>query len=85
MDKNLPIAALSVSQFELLLDEKFKKLIPKKSPFEGMHTRNEVCKMLKISLPTLERYLDLGIIKAGRIGNRILISDEDIENALKNL
>lgn len=46
------------------------------------YSRYEICKLLKISLPTLGRYVDLGIIVGHKVGNRILFSQKDIDAAL---
>jgi excisionase family DNA binding protein len=49
------------------------------------YSRYEATKLLKISLPTLSRYIELGVINANRIGNRILISQEAIDEALRKM
>jgi excisionase family DNA binding protein len=49
------------------------------------YSRYEMCKMLKISLPTLCRYVSLGILTGKRVGNRILFSQEDLNNALHEI
>lgn len=49
------------------------------------YTRDEVCKLLKISLPTLGEYVKMGIIKGSRIGTRILFNELDIRNAAREI
>jgi excisionase family DNA binding protein len=48
-------------------------------------SRQEVANLLKISLPTLNEYTRTGIIKGSRIGSRVLYSEEDIKNAIKEI
>lgn len=48
-------------------------------------TREEVTKIFKLSLPTIDRYVKLGLIKSHRIGNRVLFSEDDIQEALKEM
>jgi len=48
-------------------------------------TRQNVASILRLSLPTVDKYTRLGLIPAQRIGNRILYSKEDIHNALEKI
>jgi hypothetical protein len=48
-------------------------------------TRKEVKDLLKISLPTLNEYTKKGILKGSRIGSRVLYSQQDIEQAVKDI
>ena len=41
--------------------------------------------LLEISLPTLQMYKQLGVIKGFRIGTRILYKMEDIEESMKSI
>lgn len=45
-------------------------------------TRENTAKLLCISLPTLSDWTKRGIIKAHRIGNRVLYKIEDVNSAL---
>lgn len=47
-------------------------------------TRDEVCDLLKISLPTLHRYTKRGILPARKIGTRVLYAETDLINAGKS-
>jgi hypothetical protein len=50
---------------------------------ERKHTRKETAEIFKISLPTLDKYIKLGLIQAERIGDRrILISTAAIRAAV---
>lgn len=46
-------------------------------------TRQEVCKMLKISAPTLGQYERKGYVKGERIGRRVLYDAKSIESFLQ--
>ena len=48
-------------------------------------TRQEVTKLLKITLPTLHEYTRAGIIKGSRIGSRILYLEENVLNSVKEI
>lgn len=45
-------------------------------------TKEEASKLLKISMPSLTKYVKQGIIPAYRIGARILFKPEDIHGSL---
>lgn len=46
------------------------------------YTIKESSLELKVSLLTVRNYIDRGILKASKIGNRVLISAESLENAV---
>jgi excisionase family DNA binding protein len=48
-------------------------------------TRKEVCELFKISLPTLNTYTKVGIIKAKRLGRSVRYRRKDIEAALEDV
>jgi len=66
------------------INEELQLLLPKKGEPKYL-TRKEVCAFLKISLPTLDRYAQIGVVKGFKIGTRILFKLEDIEEAMKSL
>jgi excisionase family DNA binding protein len=86
---NTLAVTLTVEQMQSLIRtcirEELHSIEPHKEETERLYSRNEACTILKISLPTLSRYVGLGIIKGHRVGNRILISSEDITKALKDI
>jgi hypothetical protein len=47
-------------------------------------SREEVCTIVKISMPTLNTYTKKGIIKGSKIGNRMLYLESDIKDAIKD-
>ena len=68
-----------------VLTEEIPKLLPQKST-EGKHyTRKEAAKLARITLPTLDKYIQEGKIKAHRLGRRVLFSEEEIKKAIEEL
>lgn len=45
-------------------------------------SRNEVCQLLKISLPTLNEWTKLGWLQSYKIGNRVLYKAKEVEEAI---
>ena len=64
--------------------EEFQILSPKKGELHYI-TRNEAAELLKITLPTLSRYTQLGILKGFRIGTKLIYKLEDIEQDVKGI
>ena len=89
MDSLQPLYTLSVEQAESLIKGWVKQCLEETKPenpssnLPKYRTRKEVTKIFKMSLPTLDRYSKLGLIRSQRIGNRILYSEDDIQRALK--
>jgi hypothetical protein len=63
--------------------QRVKAIKPPKSTDKDLKSRKETARILNISLPTLHLLPKKEIIRAYRIGNRVLYKQEDIENALK--
>lgn len=89
METANPLFTLSISEFETmfrgLISEALRDIQPIREDQAKYLTRLEACKALHVSLPTLSRYSKLGLIPAKRIGNRILYSEEDLKEALKEI
>jgi len=87
--ESIPLFALPVNKVEELVKGWVKECLEEKTlenakvNLPKFYHRKEVAKILGLSLPTLDRYATLGLIKSRRIGNRILFSEEDIQEALK--
>lgn len=64
--------------------EEIENINPPKEEVKYL-TRLEVCDLLKISLPTLNIYVHEGKIKGHRIGRRVLFSNQDIHEAVKEI
>jgi len=58
--------------------------LPKENVDLKYLSREEVCTILKISMPTLNTYTKKGIIKGSKIGNRMLYLEADIKEAIKD-
>ena len=89
--ENVLFVSLSVEQAEELIKRWVKESIQELKPentatnLPKYRTRYEVRDIFKISLPTIDRYIKLGLIKSHRIGRRILFSEDDIRKALKEM
>jgi excisionase family DNA binding protein len=92
----LPAAQFSISlplEFYQDLDARIKKAVseaisgnPDQSTNKVRYlTRREVCALLNISLPTLSRYVNKGLLKAQRIGTRILFDEDVLKESLQDL
>lgn len=71
-----------------ILDEKLKGLITPSRNNENeaqFLSRQQVCDLLKISLPTLNSFTKREIIKGYRVGRRVLYKYSDIEISLKEI
>ena len=84
--KDTLFVTLTVTEaVELIADAVLKKLEsvkPEHKELGNLRTREEVCQILKISLPTLDGYAKRGIIKKCKVGTRILYSEKEIERVL---
>ena len=65
--------------------EEVPKLIPQKTSGEKYYTRKEAAKRARITMPTLDKYILEGKIKAHRLGRRVLFSEEDIKQAIEEM
>jgi excisionase family DNA binding protein len=70
--------------FEEVLKEHVSELVSSKheSIDNLLLTRKETAKLLCISLPTLNEWTKTGILKAHRIGNRVLYKEKEVIEAL---
>ena len=90
---NSVLITIPLNEFEEIqknwLREVLKEINPQErtqqSKKETYGTRKEVAKELKISLPTLNDFTKKGIIKAYRIGGRVLYSWEEIYKSLQEI
>lgn len=65
-----------------LVDDKLKQVNPKEPVNTGFLSRQQVSKLLKISLPTLNEWSKLGWLQSYKIGTRVLYKQDEVENAL---
>jgi excisionase family DNA binding protein len=88
MENSILIRNITAEELQELIRttvrEEFQILSPKKGELRYI-TRNEAAELLKITLPTLSRYTQLGILKGFRIGTRVLYKLEDIEQDVKSI
>lgn len=67
---------------EKVFDKKLKSLSTPKEKELKLLTRKDTAKLLRISLPTLHDWTKNGIVKAHRIGNRVLYKFDEVNQAL---
>ncbi len=93
MKNQVIFTSLSIDELKNILHEiidlKLKELQSSKVTYQTQDvsyiTKNELCKKLKISIPTLSKIVKLGHIKAYRIKNRrILFSVEEVQKFIEN-
>ncbi len=65
--------------------EEVPKLIPQRSSGEKYYTRKEAAKRARITMPTLDKYIQEGKIKAHRLGRRVLFSEDEIKKAIEEM
>ena len=65
--------------------EEVPTLIPPRSTGEKYYTRKEAAKRARITMPTLDKYIQEGKIKAHRLGRRVLFSEEEIKKAVEEM
>lgn len=88
MENSILIRNITAEELQELIRTVFREELQNPQPKKGESrnlTRNEVASLLKISLPTLQRYTQIGVIKGFRIGTRILYKIEDIEESMKSI
>jgi hypothetical protein len=66
-----------------IVREELTAIQPKEQNLKYL-SREEVCTILKISMPTLNTYTKRGIVRGNKIGNRILYLESDLKEAVKD-
>ncbi|HUX97903.1 MAG TPA: helix-turn-helix domain-containing protein [Bacteroidales bacterium] len=90
--KNKPLFLEIPMEFYEDMDRRIKKAVAEaigdtdNLPYKAKYlTRKEVCQLLNITLPTLHSYCKKGIIKGQKVGNRILFTEQQIQDSLHDL
>jgi excisionase family DNA binding protein len=88
--KQTPVFTLSIEQLEPIVKSWIQECLDygpviQTNDYPKYLTRLEAAKLLQISLPTLHTYTKLGLIHAKRIGTRVLYSETDVQDALKDI
>ncbi len=68
-----------------LIDSKLEKASSQVKESPPLLSRNEVCKLLKISLPTLTDWTKQGWLQSYKMGNRVFYKSNEVEEALLNV
>ena len=73
-------------KIESIIDKKLEEILVqqnlKKDLTNRYITREEVSKLLRVSLPTLTEQCKIGLIKSYKIGNRVLFKGFEIDQSL---
>ncbi|HEX2920925.1 MAG TPA: DNA-binding protein [Bacteroidales bacterium] len=72
-------------KIRLIVREEFDRVSGKSNLPLKFSTRKETAARLRITLVSLDKYTAAGIIKGSRVGRRILYSEDDINNAVKEI
>ena len=82
-----PFFSLTVEQAETLfkswISDIIKINIQPHDVAPTFYTRDEVCKLLHVSLPTLDKLTRTGKLQSKQIGKRYLFTREEVATALK--
>lgn len=86
MEDSILIRYLTIEELQNLIRSTIREEIQlalDKKPDENKYmTRKEAAALLKISLPTLNQYIKIGIINGFRIGTRVLYKLKDLESKM---
>lgn len=74
-----------LSRIEQIIDAKIGILPTKTEKQSGYLSRKEVATLLKITLPTLHDWTKLGILKAYKIGARVLFKEAEVIATLEKV
>lgn len=62
-----------------LIREELQAMQPKETKYLS---RKEAADKLKISLPTLSSWVNKGMIRQSKLGNRVLFEEQDVQSAI---
>jgi excisionase family DNA binding protein len=65
------------------IDRRIEELVNKDSAPVEYLTRKEVADLLSISLPTVHDWVNKGILKAYRMGNRVYFKSSEVDQSLR--
>lgn len=86
---NIILSAVTLNdllfQIEQIIDTKICVKQQKTQPVSDYVTRQEVCSILKITLPTLNHYSKEGFLTSYKIGSRVLYKKSEINEAIETL
>ena len=89
--ETIQINNLGVAELQELIETSVKKALaqtvtkPEPEPETELLTRNEVAKMLQISLVTLTEWIKQGRVPAYKINSRVRFKKNEILNSLKEV
>jgi hypothetical protein len=72
-----------LAKFRGVVREEIQSFKP--APEDSYKTRAEAARKLRVSLVTLDKAVDVGILTGFRLNGRVLFKDSDLENALTKI
>lgn len=81
-------ASLTIAEAEPLVKTWLWQLInpgvqaPEKPKTEQLLTRQDMCNVLRISLPTLDKYCNNGTINYRKLGRRVLFTPQEVDRIM---
>ena len=88
MEKEIYLKGILADELLDKIEERIKSAIRisqqnnSESNKEELLSRKETAKMIKVSLPTLNKWTRRGLIQSHRIGRRVLYKIEDIQTSI---
>jgi excisionase family DNA binding protein len=83
------LSSIELSEFKKIIEDaiinQLKCIKPVEQKSSQLLTRKQTAEMLCISLPTLHDWTKTGLIKAHRIGNRVLYKFDEINSSLRQI
>ena len=87
--KRIILDAISLEELTDVLrkvvKEEIQNHLPRQPPSDSYLTRTEAAELLRISLPTLHKYSQLGIIKKHKVHNQVRYKQSELEGAMKEI
>lgn len=87
--KRIYLNELSIEELKAILGEVVREELLKNVhppvPDEKVYNRKEVCKILNLSLSSLNKYVKNQSIKAKRLNGRVLFLHSDVMSSLKTI
>ncbi len=73
-------------RIEQIIDKRLSSLAPQNENSESDYvTRQEVAKLLKVTLPTLHDWTKMGWLQSYKMGNRVLYKRKELEKSIEKV
>lgn len=88
MEHSIILSQIDPAELKDLIRATVTEVLEKQTPAPTetrYRTTIETCALLHITKPTLNEYVKKGLIQGKRFGRRILYSEQDIQDAVKDI